>query len=51
MPFGDQCDHYLSVELLDDTMVLDAVSRLREAYPHLLQVNRKVLRGSSPRRS
>lgn len=37
-------EHYLSVDLLDDVMVLDAKGRLEEHYPHILHLDRRILR-------
>lgn len=36
-------DHYLCVELLDEVPILDAVSRLREVFAHLLHLKRPVM--------
>ncbi len=36
--------HYLSIDLLDEVMPLDAMGQLREVFPHLLHIDRKQLR-------
>jgi exonuclease SbcD len=39
-----QRDHYLSIDLLDEIMPLDAMGQLREVFPNLLHIDRRQLR-------
>ena len=40
-------EHFLSVELTDDVMVLDPRGRLEKFYPHILHLDRRALRSAA----
>ncbi len=40
-------EHYLRIDLADETMPLDAMGRLREVFPHLLHLERQSVRAAA----
>ena len=40
-------EHFLSVELTDEVMVLDPRGRLEKFYPHILHLDRRALRATA----